>query len=153
MMTRFLTLLVLTSLPFGVAAHEYKVGDLIIDHPVAAETAQSVTATAGAAYMVITNNGDTDDTLLAVTADFPQVTLHETVIQNEIASMTRMENIVIPAGETVSLEPGGLHIMFMGLNGDPFTDGERIPATLVFEDAGAVDVVFNVEALDHNHNH
>jgi copper(I)-binding protein len=41
-----------------------------------------------------------------------------------------------------------LHVMFMGLDGDPLDVGESVPATLVFEKAGRLDVVFKVEDAD-----
>ena len=44
----------------------------------------------------------------------------------------------------MTLEPRGLHVMFMGLTA-PWKAGDHIPATLVFETAGKVPVVFNVE--------
>ena len=50
------------------------------------------------------------------------------------------------AQKAVKLEPGGLHVMFMGIKA-PFKEGESFPATLNFEKAGAVDVQFNVEAF------
>ena len=69
------------------------------------------------------------------------------------------DGIEIPAGETVALEPGGFHIMFMGLNGDPFEVGEEVSATLTFEYAGEFEVVCNFEdrkahGIDHcDHDH
>ena len=52
--------------------------------------------------------------------------------------------------------PGGLHVMFMGLNGDPFETGESFDAVLVFEAAGEVPVTFYVEDIsdltDHSHH-
>lgn len=125
-------------------AHEFKVGDLIIDHPMALETFQ--TAMTGAGYLSVTNSGTEEDRLIAVEADFPRVMLHTSVTTNDIVTMSEVEGIAIPAGETITLEPGGFHVMFMGLNGDPFEVGETFPATLVFEKAGRLDVVFNVEA-------
>lgn len=127
-------------------AHEFKVGDLIIDHPMALETFQS--AMTGAGYLSVTNSGTEEDRLIAVEADFPRVMLHTSVTTNDIVTMSEVEGIAIPAGETITLEPGGFHVMFMGLNGDPFEVGETFPATLVFEKAGRLDVVFNVEARD-----
>lgn len=127
-------------------AHEFKVGDLIIDHPMALETFQ--TAMTGAGYLSVTNSGTEEDRLIAVEADFPRVMLHTSVTTNDIVTMSEVEGITIPAGETITLEPGGFHVMFMGLNGDPFEVGETFPATLVFEKAGRLDVVFNVEARD-----
>ena len=135
-----------------LAAHEYEVGPLKIDHPIALETPKA--ARAGGGYMTITNRGDTDDRLLEVRAEFPQVMIHRSTVDDQ--GIARMEHIMaldIPAGETVALEPGGLHIMFMGLNGDPLEAGETFLATLVFEKAGEIEVVFEVEKRKHGGNH
>ncbi|WP_298922510.1 copper chaperone PCu(A)C [uncultured Roseobacter sp.] len=130
-------------------AHEYTVGDLVIDHPRAFETAK--TAKTGGGYLLVTNNGDTADRLIEVRADFPKVMLHTTEETDGIARMMHVDAIDIPAGETVALEPGGFHVMFMGLNGDPFEVGEEVPATLVFENAGEVEVMFNIEERSSGH--
>lgn len=124
-------------------AHEFKIGDIVVDHPMAFETASS--AMSGGGYLSITNNGAQMERLMAVEADFPRVMLHTTEMKDDVARMMHVDTVEIPAGETVMLAPGGLHVMFMGLNGDPFEVGETIPATLVFEQAGALEVVFNVE--------
>lgn len=134
-------------------AHEYKIGDLVIDHPMAFET--PMTAKSGGGYLTITNNGDQADRLIAVQADFPRVMLHTTEMKDDVARMMHIDAVEIPAGETVSLAPGGMHVMFMGLDGDPFVVGEEIPATLVFEQSGAIEIIFNVEerggeATDHS---
>lgn len=125
-------------------AHEYKVGNLVVDHPMAFETTK--TAKSGAGYLTITNTGDTADSLLSVSADFPRVMIHTTEEKDGIAKMRHVEKIEIPAGETVVLKPGGYHVMFMGLNGDALEEGEKFPATLTFENSGDLDVTFNVEA-------
>lgn len=124
--------------------HEFELGTLVIDHPMAFATAK--TAMSGAGYFSVTNTGAADDRLIGVKADFPSVSLHGTENDGSVMRMYDVEAIDIPAGETVALAPGALHVMFMGLNGDPFEVGEEIPATLIFEKAGEVDVVFNVEA-------
>jgi copper(I)-binding protein len=51
----------------------------------------------------------------------------------------------IPAGQTVKLEPNGYHLMLIGPK-RPFKVGDRIPATLRFQRAGAVKVEFDVLA-------
>ncbi len=143
--------LALTVLPTFGFAHDYKVGDLVIDHPVARET--TANAMAGAGYFMITNNGDTDDVLLEVRADFPRVMIHDTEVTDGVAAMIHLDNLPIPAGESVALARGGKHVMFMGLNGDPLEAGEEIPAVLVFEKAGEVEITFNVETMEEGHNH
>lgn len=144
-MRYFAVAFALLTLP--AAAHEVTTDSLVIDHPYALETV--ATAMSGAGYMTITNTGSEPDRLLSVRADFPSVTLHGTETDAQgVTRMIRVEGIEIPPGETVTLAPGGTHVMFMGLDGDPFEEGERIPATLVFERAGEIAVEFWVEPRD-----
>jgi copper(I)-binding protein len=146
-MTFFTKTALAVLLSTGMAhAHDYTVGDITIAHPMAFETAK--TANVGGGYMTLTNAGEAPDRLMEVrVAQIPRVELHlsETDAKG-VARMTKQDGISLPAGETVALEPGGLHVMFMGLNGDPFEVGEKIEATLVFETAGEIAVTFNVEA-------
>jgi periplasmic copper chaperone A len=133
---------------FGLAtaipAHEFTAGTIVIDHPMIFETAAS--ALTGGGFMTLTNTGEESDSLIAVRADFPRVELHTSLEEGGVTKMVHVEAIEIPAGESVALEPGSHHVMFMGLDGDPFEAGEEIPATLVFETAGEVEVAFKVEA-------
>ena len=124
-------------------AHGFTVGELEIGHPYAFET--PAIAMAGAGYLTITNNGDTPDRLIDVRADFPRVSIHETVVTDGVGQMLPVESIEILPGETVTLQPGGYHVMFMGLEGRQFVDGESFTGTLVFEQAGEVEVEFAVE--------
>lgn len=134
------------------AAHDYNVGTLVINHPITHETIKS--AMSGAGYFSVTNNGDTDDRLLAVTADFPRVMMHDSTVANGVATMAHLvDGIVVPAGGSVTFAPGGKHVMFMGLKGDPFEIGEEIPATLRFQNAGDVEILFNVEKMAATHDH
>ena len=133
-------------LALPAAAHDYSLNGLSVGHPMAFETPK--TASNGGGYMTITNSGETADRLLRIEAEgFDAVSLHETTTDEMgVARMTHIEALDLPAGETVTLAPGGLHVMFMGLGGDPFEEGEKIPATLIFEKAGPLDVTFNVES-------
>jgi copper(I)-binding protein len=142
---KFLTLTAAAfcALATTVSANEYTVGDLVIDHVKAFETAK--TAQTGGGFLTITNNGHVADKLMAVAADFPRVEIHTTEMDGDVARMMRVDGVIVPPGETVTFMPGGLHIMFMGLGGDPFEVGEEIPATLTFENAGSVAVRFTVE--------
>ncbi|MFG6591972.1 copper chaperone PCu(A)C [Sulfitobacter sp. 1A12157] len=133
-------------LALPAAAHEYTAGALTVDHPMAYETPK--TARVGGGYLTITNDGDTADRLVSISAEgFDEVSLHETTTDDMgVARMSHVDGIDLPAGETVTLKPGGLHVMFMGLDGDPFEEGEKIPATLTFEKAGTLNVTFKVES-------
>lgn len=120
-------------------------------------------ATAGAVYMLITNRGDQDDALLAVSiADdvAGKVELHESravepgeatgdmaggdmgTTDSTMAPMMEMvpvDRIEVPAGGTVSLQPGGYHVMLLDLV-SPLDEGDQLELTLTFDVAGEVVV-------------
>jgi copper(I)-binding protein len=121
-------------------------GGITVTDAIAFETAP--TAMAGGGYMTITNGGPEPDRLVGVRANFPRVELHETVETDGVARMQKVASIEVPPGESAALRPGGRHVMFMGLGGDPFEQGETVPVTLVFERAGEVEVVLTVVARD-----
>lgn len=58
-------------------------------------------------------------------------------------TMEPVERIDLPADETVSLEPGGLHAMLIDLAG-PLTAGQTFTLTLTFAEAGAREVTVEV---------
>lgn len=137
---------VLMSLPMMASAHDYKIADLVVEHPMALETPAA--ARAGGGYLSVTNIGDTDDRLIEARAAFPRVEFHSSKDADGLVSMVRLDGIDLPAGETVTLKPGGMHVMFMGLEGHPFHVGNEIPVTLVFEKAGKLEVIMTVEARE-----
>jgi copper(I)-binding protein len=59
--------------------------------------------------------------------------------------MRAVDKIAIPAGKTVSLAPGGYHVMLLQLK-SPLTTGQKFTLTLTFEKAGKVDVPVEVRA-------
>ncbi len=124
-------------------AHDYTVGDLTIHHPVVFETAPM--AMTGGGFMTITNSGTAADRLIGVEADFPRVEIHQTVVTDGIGRMLPVGAIDIAPGTSVTLQPGGYHVMFIGLEGRQLKDGDDVPATLLFETAGRLAVVFKVE--------
>lgn len=108
--------------------------------------AAGAAAKTGAAFMAITNNNDAPDRLIDARSDAAKrVELHTHVMKDGVAKMVHLEDgIPLPPGETVLLQRGGLHVMFMGLNG-PFAPDTQVAATLVFENAGGIDVVIPVD--------
>jgi copper(I)-binding protein len=95
----------------------------------------------GAIYLTITNSGDEDDALVGATTDrAQQVALHEMSVEDQVATMHPVDGpLPIPAGETVSLEPGGLHLMLVNLN-ESNRAGDVFELTLTFEREGDVSI-------------
>ena len=78
-----------------------------------------------AVYMSISNNGEDSLTIINAETDVARlVEIHETVVENDVARMNRVESIVLEAGESVELMPGGKHIMLMQLTQDIVADDE-----------------------------
>ena len=104
-------------------------------------------AKAGAAFMMIHNTGESDDRLIGVKSDAAaRVELHTHKIDDAgVAKMVHVEEgFVIPAGETHMLKRGGDHVMFMGLTA-PFEQDGTVPVTLIFENAGEVEIELPVD--------
>ncbi len=95
--------------------------------------ARSANQKTGAAFMQLVNDGEADRLVEARSDIARKVELHTHIFENGVAKMREVEGgIPVPAGETVTLQRGGLHVMFMGLN-RPMNSGESFPLTLVFE--------------------
>ncbi|WEX87035.1 copper chaperone PCu(A)C [Sinorhizobium garamanticum] len=111
-------------------------------------------AKVGGGGFVVKNTGSVDDRLLAVESPAAgRVELHEMKMENEVMKMRKLEDgVVIPAGATVELKSGGLHLMFMEVK-KPFAEGETVPVTLTFEKSGKVDYVLPVGAAVGGHKH
>ena len=104
------------------------------------------TAKVGAGYLTIENTGSGDDALVGIDADFRRVMIHGTSNENGIMKMFHVHDLPIPAGAKVVLEPGGYHIMFMGIGKTGLRDGDTVEAVLEFERAGDVAVTFPVRS-------
>lgn len=127
-------------------AHEYKAGDLEIEHPWARMTPAG--ATVGGGYMTIDNHGAAADKLTAVTAEVADhVEIHQMSEKDGVMTMRMVEGgVEIPANGKLSLAPGGYHLMMIGLK-QPLKQGTRVKGTLTFEKAGTVPVEFAVEGM------
>lgn len=103
-----------------------------------------------AAFGTLANAGDTEVTLVAATsAASTSVELHETVDDGSGAMVMQERDggFSIPSGGALSLEPGGNHIMLMGLTA-PIIAGDEIDITLTFSDGS--DYTFTAPAKDYS---
>jgi len=128
------------------AGDTYSIGNLTVVSPWARASAGP--AKAGAAYLTITNGGKADDRLIGVAAESVagMAMFHTTIKDGDVMKMRHVDGIAVKAGETVTLRPGGIHVMLMGLKA-PLTEGQRFPLMLTFDKAGAVTVEVEVESV------
>ena len=91
------------------------------------------------AYMQI--RSDADARLLSVTSPVvPRVEVHEMKMEGDVMRMREVKAIELPKGQSVTLEPGGFHLMLMNLK-KPIAAGETIPLSLVIESGGKQQTV------------
>jgi copper(I)-binding protein len=122
-----------------------KVGDVMIHDGWARASIGS--APNSAAYMTLMTHGDSADKLVGAKTQVAETAeLHNHIMEGDIAKMREVEAIEVKPGEAATLEPGGFHVMLMGLK-EPLTAGDVLPLTLIFEQAGEVTLEVPIKDL------
>lgn len=139
---KFSTATVLALLAASAAApgiaHEYDLDKLTIGHPWS--PASHGNAKTAAVYVTFVNDGAKSDRLLGVSTPIAaKASLHTNEKTGEVNHMHELPGIDIPAGKTVELKPGEMHIMLEGLQ-HPLKEGEMVPMTLKLANEGEVKV-------------
>ena len=129
-----------------VHAQSVTAGDLVVSKAWSRATPGGAKVAAG--FLTIENKGSAPDKLVSAStplADHAEI--HEMKMANGVMSMREISGgLTIPAGQSVTLAPGGYHLMLMGPK-QPFKQGEKVPLTLTFEKAGKVTVSLDVEGI------
>lgn len=136
---------VLALLAGPVMAQDAKLGDLVVVAPWARATIGQVKN--GAAYLTVANHGAAADRLLAVSTPVAaQAELHGHTMQDGVMKMRPVEAIEIGPMQATALQPGGHHVMLMGLE-NPLVEGATFLLTLTFETAGSLEVEVRVQGI------
>jgi len=125
---------------------DYKVGSLDITQPWARATPKG--ASTGAAYLTVSNSGSQTERLsCATSAAAAKCQIHEMAMDNGVMKMRPVEGgLEIKPGQTVTLKPGGYHLMLEGLKA-PLKAGDTLQATLAAGGSASVNVDFPVAAI------
>lgn len=103
----------------------------------------------GVGFITLTNTGKQPDRLLK--AESPRagsVEIHESKLDGGVMRMRALsDGLAVPAGKSVTLAPGGVHLMLFALR-EPLKVGEEVPLTLTFERAGKLSTRLKVESRD-----
>lgn len=71
--------------------------------------------------------------------------LHEMRMAGDVMQMREVPRLPLKAGEVLTLAPGGMHLMLMGLKG-ALSAGSTVPLTLIFKTARGQHIEVKVEA-------
>ena len=117
-------------------------GDIAVTGPWTRAAGQNGT---GAGFMAIANRGTAPDRLVGASSPLARVTeIHTHLREGDILRMRPVAAVDLPPGGTVTLQPGGFHLMLIGLK-EPLVQGQAVPLTLRFERAGEVQVMLAVQ--------
>lgn len=114
-----------------------------------------------AAYLSIDNSGEACKLIKADSPVASNVELHNHTHDGGVMRMRRVDAIEVPAKGKALLQPGGYHIMLIGLKA-PLQDGQQVPLTLTFDNGSSKTISAPVQrpagmpAMQHsqpNHQH
>ncbi|MBX9752631.1 MAG: copper chaperone PCu(A)C [Roseococcus sp.] len=147
MTTRRHLILTTALLPLAMPAHAQQaateLGALRIVNPWTRAAGQGMQ---GGGFLTIRNTGATPDRLVGASSPAAgRLELHTHIRDGDVMRMRPVNDIPVPANGEVTLQPGGLHLMLIGLT-QPMNVGQSIPVTLRFEGAGEVTIQLAVQA-------
>ena len=121
--------------------------DILIMNPIAASSLTSASKT-GAVYLSIMNMGKDSDQLIGISTPAAEsAMLHKSKDENGVMKMEMLDQLEIPAGTTIDILPGHMHIMLMGLKSQ-LKIGDHVPFELVFKTSGKISVDAVVRKID-----
>lgn len=126
-------------------AHDFKAGDITIDHPYAPPTVAEQKT--GAVYFRhLSNGGDKLDRLLSASTPVARVVeIHRMTMEGDVMRMRTITALDVPAGKSLEIKQGGpVHLMLLDLK-QPLKDGARFPLVLRFERGGEQEVMVWVQ--------
>ena len=119
---------------------------ITIAHPWLRATPRTAPVAGG--YVTLTNTGKEPDTLVSARLTMaPEGQVHTMTMKNGVMEMRRLDKgLAIAPGATVTLRPGGDHLMFLNPTAQ-LNEGESVEGSLTFERAGTVPVTFTVGGM------
>jgi len=121
------------------------VGPIKIEHAYTRATMPGQQVAGG--FMKIENKSGPADQLISASSPIAgEVQLHEMAMEGNVMKMRQVKDIAVPAGGSVELKPGGLHLMFINIKA-PLSAGETVPVKLKFAKAGEVEVSMPVNLM------
>lgn len=118
------------------------VEDIEVHEAWARPTAQGNTA---AAYFSLHNHTSNDDELIGAASSIADVVeIHESKMENDVMTMNMVSTIPLKAGDELTFEPGGLHVMLIGVKQE-LKVGDEFELVLKFKNHADITVKVKVE--------
>lgn len=106
-----------------------------------------------AGYMTLHNPTGKDITLVSASSELAnKVEFHNHVMSEGVMKMVKLDKVVVPAGQSLTFESGGLHLMFLGLD-KQLSKKEMVSVALKSANGKAISQTFAVKSVKEQHGH
>lgn len=106
-----------------------------------------------AAFLTLTNQQDKSIKLVAASSDIAErVELHNHIHEDGVMKMRQVEAITIPAKASTRLQPGGYHVMFLGLK-EQLNLEQEVKFNLYFDNGDELTITAPVKKINMMHKH
>ena len=104
-----------------------------------------------AAFLSISNHSNKVVKLIAASSGIAdRVELHSHLKEDGMMKMRQVKEVVINANSVVTLQPGGYHVMFLGLK-DDLKEGQNVNITLYFDNGNEINIDAPVQKISMSH--
>jgi copper(I)-binding protein len=123
----------------------YTLGRLVISDPWARAVSEASPECGG--FFAVTNKGEVADRLVSASSPLAErIEIHAIrVVGADIKMRPLPDGLRIPAGTALTLKPRGYHLLMLGMK-VPLARGASLPVTLVFDNAGSVEIELEIRA-------
>lgn len=120
--------------------------DIVASDAYARATPPGLSTTA--AFMTLRNDEDKAVELIGANASgVAMAEVHHHSMNDGVMSMSKVDALTIPAHGSVTLAPGGYHMMLMGLD-HGLSPGDSMQVELLFKAHAPVDVTLTVKPIE-----
>jgi len=148
-MKKLLSVLFITMLSFS--HHSFAKEKLSIENATLRAPIPGMANTAG--YMTLTNTSEKDIVLVDASSEVAaKVEYHNHIMQAGVMKMVKLDKLVIPAGETITFQSGGLHLMFIDLNKEEKLS-HHAAVKLISEQGDEFPIKLMVKSIKQQHHH
>ena len=99
----------------------------------------------GVIYFVIHNDAREADELTGISSDVAEaIEVHESIMDGDVMQMHQLESVPLPADAEIAFEPGGLHVMLVGIKND-LEIGDQVEITLHFKNSADITLLVPVQ--------
>jgi len=103
-------------------------------------------------YMTLTNDSKQNITLVSASSDSAdKIEFHDHVMTNGVMKMTQLHQVKIKAGETITFQSGGLHLMVFGLK--QVDQSKPINIAFLTTEGLTIDAQFDIKSIHQEHHH